>query len=163
MSSRCLDPRVAPALLAVALLVLLAGCEREMRRYAEPARAPEHNAYDVAQGKRWFRWYNCNGCHANGGGAMGPALTDERWRYGSDFEAVLATIRDGRPNGMPAFGGRVPEPQLRQLAAYVRSMSGSLRTDVAPSRGDTMSTGEPESRREHGPFVAEPPASGASR
>ena len=33
----------------------------------------EENAFAVNQGKRLFRWYNCNGCHAQGGGNMGPA------------------------------------------------------------------------------------------
>ena len=36
----------------------------------------EENAFAVNQGKRLFRWYNCNGCHGQGGGGMGPALMD---------------------------------------------------------------------------------------
>src|SRR4051794_8515650 len=27
----------------------------------------EQNAFAVATGKRLYRWYNCGGCHANGG------------------------------------------------------------------------------------------------
>src|SRR4051812_13580769 len=34
----------------------------------------ESNAYAVAQGQQLFRGYNCNGCHSNGGGGMGPPL-----------------------------------------------------------------------------------------
>jgi cytochrome c oxidase cbb3-type subunit III len=130
------------------LALVLPGCEREMRRFQSPARAPEHNAFDVSQGKRLFRWYNCSGCHGSGGGGMGPALSDGHWRYGDAFDSVLASIRDGRPNGMPSFAGRIPDDQQRQIAAYVRSISGQLQTDVAPSRSDALSTGEPESRRE---------------
>jgi cytochrome c oxidase cbb3-type subunit 3 len=48
---------------------------------------------------------------------------------------------------MPAFAGRMPEDQAWQLAAYVRSMSGQLRTDVAPGRSDGFSGPLPESRR----------------
>jgi cytochrome c oxidase cbb3-type subunit III len=148
------------ALVLLALLALaLPGCEREMRRFQSPAQAPEHNAYDVSQGKRLFRWYNCSGCHGNGGGNMGPALSDGHWRYGETFDSVLASIRDGRPDGMPRFAGRIPDDQLRQITAYVRSISGQLQTDVAPSRADTLSSGEPEARRERETPTPEAPAS----
>jgi cytochrome c oxidase cbb3-type subunit 3 len=125
----------------------------------------EGNAYAVSQGKRWYRWYNCNGCHANGGGGMGPALMDAQWLYGSAPGQVAASIVQGRPNGMPAFAGRIPDEQVWQLVAYVRSMSGLVRADVAPGRGDTLSPGrEPETRREPAtPRNAPPPAVAASR
>jgi cytochrome c oxidase cbb3-type subunit 3 len=109
----------------------------------------EGNAYAVSQGKRWFRWYNCNGCHASGGGGMGPALMDDKWLYGSAPSQIAASIVQGRPNGMPAFASRIPDDQVWQLVAYVRSMSGQVRADVAPTRGDSLSSGaKPESRRE---------------
>jgi cytochrome c oxidase cbb3-type subunit III len=107
----------------------------------------EGSAYEVSQGKQWFRWYNCVGCHAQGGGAIGPALMDDSWIYGSKPEDIFATIMDGRPNGMPAFRGRVTEQQAWQLAAYVRSMSGLLSADVAPNRSDSLYGAPPESRR----------------
>jgi cytochrome c oxidase cbb3-type subunit III len=104
----------------------------------------EENAYAVNQGKRLFRWYNCIGCHSNGGGGIGPALMDSEWKYGSDPTSIFATIMQGRPEGMPSFGGHIPEDQVWQSVAYVRSMSGQLRKDVAPSRGDTLYPGNPE-------------------
>ena len=107
----------------------------------------DENAYAVAQGKRLFRWYNCNGCHANGGGGMGPPLMDAEWRYGSSPKQVFETITQGRPNGMPSFGGHIPEDQVWQIVAYVRSMGGQLRKDVSPSRSDTLYPGLPENAR----------------
>jgi cytochrome c oxidase cbb3-type subunit III len=107
----------------------------------------DRNAYAVNQGKRLYRWYNCNGCHANGGGGIGPPLMDAQWRYGSDPASIFATIMQGRPNGMPSFGGHIPEDQAWQIVAYVRSMSGQLRKDVAPSRSDSMYPGPPENER----------------
>jgi cytochrome c oxidase cbb3-type subunit 3 len=120
----------------------------------------EDFAYAVAQGKRLYRAYNCNGCHAQGGGDIGPALMDAKWRYGSDAASVFATIAHGRPRGMPAYGSHVPAEQIWQLTAYVRSMSGLLPGDVAPSRGDTLQASEPENRRKGGlpkPDVPLPP------
>lgn len=152
-----------------AVLALLAACEREQRRLDTPGsfaqaqaetgipaeRNPfEANAYAVAQGKRLFRWYNCNGCHANGGGGMGPPLMDATWRYGHEPRQIVETILHGRPNGMPAFAGRIPEDQAWQLAAYVRSMSAQLRADVLPGRSDALSAGEPELRRDPVPSRA---------
>jgi cytochrome c oxidase cbb3-type subunit III len=107
----------------------------------------DDNAYSVAQGKRLFRWYNCNGCHSMGGGGIGPALMDGKWKYGGDPASIYATITQGRPQGMPSFGGHIPDDQVWQIVAYVRSMSGQLRKDVAPSRADTLYPGPPENAR----------------
>jgi cytochrome c oxidase cbb3-type subunit 3 len=96
------------------------------------------NAYAVAEGKRLFSQFNCVGCHALGGGAIGPALMDEEWIYGSAPENIFASIVEGRPNGMPAFGGKIVTTQVWQLVAYVRSLSGRIRKDVAPGRDDAL-------------------------
>jgi cytochrome c oxidase cbb3-type subunit III len=98
----------------------------------------ENRAYDVNEGKRLFTQYNCSGCHANGGGGMGPPLMDEKWIYGSEPVNIYSTIIEGRPNGMPSFRNKVPDSQVWQLAAFVRSLSGQLRKDVSPSRSDDM-------------------------
>src|SRR5437868_5486501 len=56
--------------------------------------------FDVAEGQRLYKAYNCNGCHAAGGGGIGPALMDETWIYGSEPGAIYRTIVEGHPNGM---------------------------------------------------------------
>jgi cytochrome c oxidase cbb3-type subunit 3 len=149
----------------------LCGCEREERDYrptpataareqtitlsalqpggeSAPIAVPneyEESAYAVSEGKRLYRWYNCNGCHANGGGGSGPPLMDDEWIYGSAPANIVATILEGRPNGMPAFRGKIPDYQTMQIAAYVRSMSGLLAKDVAPARSDHLRAKRPES------------------
>ncbi len=35
-------------------------------------------------------------------------------------ENIYATIINGRPNGMPAFGGKIPPQQVWQIVAYVQ-------------------------------------------
>ena len=96
------------------------------------------NAYAVSEGKRLFRQFNCSGCHGQGGGAIGPALMDGAWIYGSAPDRIYASIVEGRPNGMPAFGDKLGASQVWQLVAYVRSLSGWIRKDVAPGRDDGM-------------------------
>jgi cytochrome c oxidase cbb3-type subunit 3 len=144
----------APAPSGVAMAASMARADRvaaaTSAAQAHVATPPgfEENAYAVSQGKRWYRWFNCNGCHAMGGGGSGPPLMDDQWRYGGSAAQIVATLRQGRPNGMPSFEGRMTEEQLWQLAAYVRSMSGQLRTDVAPGRSDGLSGPLPETRRD---------------
>ena len=102
------------------------------------AAAYYNNAEAVNTGKRLFQQYNCSGCHSNGGGGMGPNLMDDVWIYGGRLEQIHQTLVDGRPNGMPSWGGKVPDEQLWQLSAYVRSMSLpqtlAAQTDNTPSQ-----------------------------
>jgi len=121
-----------------------------------PAHEVESNAFLVNNGKRLFRWYNCNGCHGQGGGGYGPALMDAAWLYGADPADIYVSIVEGRPGGMPAFGGRIPEDQVWQLVAYVRSLSGQLRQDAAPSRADGLAGAPPENTRPEMKPVAAP-------
>jgi cytochrome c oxidase cbb3-type subunit 3 len=166
--------------------VALAGCQRETRSFEPPTKAVspppvrlsqiqpgaistttgleskyEDNAFALSEGKRLFGWYNCTGCHAHGGGDKGPALMDRVWIYGSDPAQIYATIVEGRPNGMPSFGGHIPDNEVWQLVAYVRSMSGQASDMAAPNRSDTMHVKKPESNVEQvQPVTAAP--SGAS-
>jgi cytochrome c oxidase cbb3-type subunit III len=169
MSSPC---RNKTSVLLIALLALCA-CNRERREYdSAPVQAsPPHprlavlqpgtpqpvtadpvgkhyegNAYHVAQGSTWYKWFNCNGCHGNGGGSIGPALMDDQWRYGGSIDQIHASILEGRPNGMPSWRGKLTDQQAWQLAAYVRAMSGNVRKDVPPSRRDSMTATPPLSR-----------------
>jgi cytochrome c oxidase cbb3-type subunit 3 len=104
----------------------------------DPRAAAYYNNPDaVNTGKRLFQQYNCSGCHSNGGGGMGPDLMDDVWTYGSRLEQIHQTLVDGRPNGMPSWGNKVPDQQLWQLAAYVRSMS--LPQTLAAQNGPTPS------------------------
>lgn len=160
-------------LLCVSICLVFAGCKREQRQFSSPpatfksyevsmsdihpgqAGAPQpvanqsdQRAYDANEGKRLYSQYNCAGCHFNGGGGIGPALMDAKWIYGENPENIYATIVEGRPNGMPSFRRKIPDNQVWELVAYVRSMSGQLRKDVAPTRNDSMNARRSEQRTE---------------
>lgn len=117
--------------------------------------AYDTNAWEIAQGQRLFTWMNCTGCHAHGGGAIGPPLMDAEWRYGAEPENIYASIVEGRPNGMPAFRGKLTNHQVWQLVAYVRSLSGHVRKDAAPGRVDGMHVKQRELAKETEPIVQE--------
>ena len=173
-----------PGILLTAVLVILAGCKREDRRFEEvsnatspglvrvselhpgpadaPARVPiksgtrnsyEENAFAVSEGKRLYDWYDCVGCHAHGGGGMGPALMDEKWIYGYDPAQVFNTIMEGRPNGMPSFAGRIGAQDTWQIVAYVRSLSSQVPADVPPARDDAMNIYQKDAKKPPAPPV----------
>jgi cytochrome c oxidase cbb3-type subunit 3 len=98
----------------------------------------EENAYSISVGQQLFQSFNCVGCHAHGGGGMGPALMDDKWIYGSEPAQIYASIMYGRPNGMPAFAGKIRESQAWELAAYVRSLSGLTNSGAESGRADHM-------------------------
>src|SRR5215210_2309269 len=157
-------------IISVALCVaVLAACERESRRFRDNPATPEaiklsslqpgpslvvkkvsapydYNAYGINEGKILFNQFNCSGCHAHGGGGMGPPLMDAEWIYGSEPANIFATIAEGRPNGMPAFRERLSNDQIWRLVSYVRSMSGMLSKDAEPTRDDAMSYRPSEQR-----------------
>lgn len=91
----------------------------------------EGNREAIATGARIFVAYNCVDCHgADGSGAMGPSFQDGRWRFGGSPSEVFESIYQGRPEGMPAWGGRISEEQIWMLVAYVRSLTaGDLTTE----------------------------------
>lgn len=167
--------------LALSMVLIMCACERETRNFEQPAtrseaglttglvagagalqpsgNPAEHNAPALSEGKTLFASYNCAGCHANGGGGMGPALMDDEWIYGYYPDQIFRTILEGRPNGMPAFRGKIPDYQVWSIAAYVRSMGGLVPKDAAPGRDDHLSGKKPESSTEKmQPSNSAPPA-----
>jgi cytochrome c oxidase cbb3-type subunit 3 len=75
-------------------------------------------------GAQLYVSYNCIDCHgADGSGAMAPAFTDGRWHFGGSPAAVFESIYQGRPDGMPQWGGRISNNEIWMLTAYVRSLA----------------------------------------
>ena len=168
-----MSSRSRNSLFALALLALLGGCSREKRQDGDATPPPpiaaaspdtilpggaqsppldprfaayEGNAYQIAQGQRLFGWMNCSGCHSHGGGGMGPALMDGKWRYGGRIDQIAASIVEGRPGGMPSWRSKLTDEQVWQLSAYVRSLSGQVRKDAVSARTDTMSNTPPQTQ-----------------
>jgi cytochrome c oxidase cbb3-type subunit 3 len=90
---------------------------------AKRAAQYENNKDAIEAGRGLYAAFNCSGCHAGGGGGFGPALSDDQWIYGGSLQNIVATLYEGRPRGMPAWRGKIPDEQMWQLAAYVKSLS----------------------------------------
>jgi cytochrome c oxidase cbb3-type subunit 3 len=86
--------------------------------------AGEQAALD--RGMQAFQSMNCVGCHApNGGGGMGPALSERNFIYGREPGDIFLSIYQGRPNGMPSWGQLLPPSSIWDLVAYIRSISSA--------------------------------------
>jgi cytochrome c oxidase cbb3-type subunit 3 len=74
-------------------------------------------------GRDLFVHMNCSGCHGgHAGGGMGPSLRDEDWIYGHSDAQVFDSIAQGRANGMPAWGGLLPDTAIWQMVSYIKSL-----------------------------------------
>jgi mono/diheme cytochrome c family protein len=96
----------------------------------------------IEEGKQLFISYNCADCHgSDGSGAMGPSLDDRRWHFGGAVGDVYESIEEGRPDGMPAWGGRIPESQVWALVAYVRALGSGTDVSTENFEGATVQRG----------------------
>jgi cytochrome c oxidase cbb3-type subunit 3 len=53
---------------------------------------------------------------------MGPSLRDKVWLYGGQDANIYASIAQGRGKGMPTWGEKIPQQEIWQLVAYIKSM-----------------------------------------
>ncbi len=78
----------------------------------------------------------CYTCHRNdGGGLVGPNLTDDMWIHGCDDESIASSIRTGFPDkGMVPWGSNTPlsDDELQAVVMYIKSMVGSNPANPKP-------------------------------
>jgi mono/diheme cytochrome c family protein len=105
------------------------------------AQSAVRNPYDgkagaIEEGRFLYVRMNCAYCHGFAGkGGMGPDLTDVTWRYGASDVDIFSSIYRGRAKGMPAWGSVLPDDQIWELVAYVRSLGGATASRYAPAAG----------------------------
>jgi cytochrome c oxidase cbb3-type subunit III len=89
------------------------------------------DAADLAAGKQVFETI-CAACHLkDGGGLVGPNLTDDYWLHGGSFKDIFKTIKYGYPDkGMKSWKDDYSPKQIEQIASYVRTLHGT--TPAAP-------------------------------
>lgn len=93
---------------------------------------------DLAAGKEIFTT-NCAACHrADGGGQIGPNLTDEQWILGGGIKNVFHTLvnggRDGK--GMISWKGTLKPKEMQKVASYILSLKGSNPPDAKAPEGE---------------------------
>ncbi|WP_329806161.1 cbb3-type cytochrome c oxidase N-terminal domain-containing protein [Flavobacterium facile] len=96
------------------------------------------DAAAVAEGKAIFTT-NCVLCHkADGGGAIGPNLTDQNWILGGGIKNLFNTITEGgRPGkGMVAWKESLKPTEIQKVASYVLSLQGTKPAGGKAPEGD---------------------------
>jgi cytochrome c oxidase cbb3-type subunit 3 len=93
---------------------------------------------DLAAGKEIFT-ANCAACHrADGGGQIGPNLTDEKWILGGGIKNVFHTLvnggRDGK--GMISWKGTLKPKEMQKVASYILSLKGTNPPDAKAAEGE---------------------------
>lgn len=90
----------------------------------------------LATGKTVFV-ENCAQCHAeDGGGKVGPNLTDDYWIHGGKLMDIYNIVTDGYKNLMPAWEGRLSQDERIAVTAYVRSLRGTEPEDPKEAEGE---------------------------
>ncbi|MDY0986492.1 cbb3-type cytochrome c oxidase N-terminal domain-containing protein [Flavobacterium sp. CFBP9031] len=96
------------------------------------------DAPSLDEGKTIFTT-NCAACHrADGGGQIGPNLTDDKWILGGGIKNLFHTItnggRDGK--GMIAWKGTLKPKEIQKVASYILSLQGSNPKDPKEAEGE---------------------------
>lgn len=95
-----------------------------------------HTPAIVAEGKTVFA-KNCAACHrADGGGLIGPNLTDDAWLHGGTLSEIWRTVNDGvLAKGMPAWGKMLSPAEVSAAVAYVSTLHGTNPPNPKPPQG----------------------------
>lgn len=98
------------------------------------------DASDLKAGKTIFE-NNCVACHmADGGGGIGPNLTDTHWILGGGIKKVFETISEGGRDGkgMIAWKQSLKPLEMAQVASYVIGMQGQTPANPKAAEGDIL-------------------------
>lgn len=101
-----------------------------------PMEAAIADPAQIADGKGIFV-EKCAVCHEkDGGGNIGPNLTDEYWIHGPTNTNILTTITNGVPEkGMLTWRGVLKPEQIAHVAAYVTTLQGTTPAKAKEPQG----------------------------
>lgn len=91
----------------------------------------------IAAGNGIFQT-NCMPCHGpDGGGTIGPNLTDKYWLHGGSVEDVYKVVSEGVPaKGMIAWKPVLGDEKVAQVTAFVMSLKGTTPASPKAPQGE---------------------------
>ena len=96
------------------------------------------DAADISAGKTIFET-NCVACHmSDGGGGIGPNLTDDHWILGGGIKNVFKTVSEGGRSGkgMIAWKQQLKPLEMAQVSSYVLTFEGTTPANPKAAEGD---------------------------
>jgi len=133
----------------------LANYEAEMTAAAEKHGSPEEQATAaidaaamtaaladpaaLAAGKATFL-ASCAACHeADGGGNIGPNLTDDHWIHGNSYRGMLTVVANGvLDKGMPQWSAALSPQEITQVTAFVATLHGTKPAKAKDPQGEKL-------------------------
>lgn len=99
----------------------------------------DESAAALAAGRNIFA-ANCVACHAqDGGGGVGPNLTDDYWLHGHTIKDVFTVTKYGVPaKGMIPWGDQLSPEEMQQVASYILSLKGTVPANPKEPQGELM-------------------------
>lgn len=97
---------------------------------------------DITQGKTIFQ-EKCAACHAaDGGGSVGPNLTDGYWLHGGSINSIFKVIKYGVPEkGMISWEKQLSPTDIQKVASYVISLKGTKPASPKEPQGELFEEG----------------------
>jgi cytochrome c oxidase cbb3-type subunit 3 len=97
------------------------------------------DAGSLAEGKKLYETSTCIACHrADGGGSIGPNLTDANWILGGGIKNIFNTIMEGgrEGKGMVPWKSTIKPSDIQKISSYVISLQGTNPPDGKAPEGD---------------------------
>ncbi len=93
----------------------------------------------VAMGEKIYK-ANCASCHKeDGGGSIGPNLTDAYWIHGADVGAIKQVVMEGvLDKGMPPWKAILRPQEVESVVSYVISLNGDNVKDGKAPQGEKV-------------------------
>lgn len=91
----------------------------------------------LAQGKEIYL-KECKACHQeDGGGSVGPNLTDNYWIHGGSISDIFSTIKYGVPEkGMISWQTKLNPGEMQSVASYIKTLVGTTPANPKDPQGD---------------------------
>lgn len=104
------------------------------------------DALALAEGKQIFL-NTCASCHRkDGGGDIGPNLTDDYWKHGGTIKDIFKTVRHGvQGTNMIAWEGVISPEKMKNVSSYVLTLRGTNPANPKKPEGDLV---KPETKPE---------------
>lgn len=101
-------------------------------------------AIDIAKGKETYL-KNCVACHlADGGGSVGPNLTDGYWLHGGSIQSIFKSIKYGwQEKGMKSWKDDLSPRQMQEVASFIVSIKGTTPAVPKAPQGELFIEAQP--------------------
>lgn len=105
----------------------------------------DESAAAIGAGKTLFET-NCAACHAaDGGGGVGPNLTDEYWLHGGSIKDVFTVVKFGViEKGMIPWQDQLSPEEMQQVSSYILTLKGTTPANPKAPQGEPYSAAPAE-------------------